>query len=120
MRLMVAACAAAMAIGTVHAATGVSDGLPPFAAAYEPATVDERGLWMDADENERQLRDSTLVIREEGLNRYLKDVLCRTVGADRCKGVRIYVVEVPAFNANMAPNGTMQVWTGMLLRVQNE
>jgi beta-barrel assembly-enhancing protease len=75
---------------------------------------------MEADERERQLRDSKLTIHDEALNRYLKDVLCRTVGQDRCKGVRIYIVEVPAFNANMAPNGTMVVWSGMLLRVKNE
>lgn len=94
--------------------------LPPFAVGYEPTTVDERGLWMDADNHERHLRDSKLTVREEALNRYITSVLCRTVGAERCRGVRVYVVEVPAFNASMAPNGTMTVWTGLLLRVRNE
>lgn len=94
--------------------------LPPFTVGYEPSSVDERGIWMEADERERRLRDSTLTVHDEALNRYLKDVLCRTVGQDRCRGVRIYVVEMPAFNANMAPNGTMVVWSGMLLRVRNE
>lgn len=94
--------------------------LPPFTVGYEPSSVDERGIWMEADERERRLRDSTLTVRDESLNRYLNDVLCRTVGQDRCRGVRIYVVEMPAFNANMAPNGTMVVWSGMLLRVRNE
>ena len=94
--------------------------LPPYTPAYEPRSVDERGLWMEADEDERGLRDSTLVIKDEALNAYVKGVLCRTVGEDRCKGVRIYILEVPAFNASMAPNGTMRVWTGLLLRVRNE
>jgi predicted Zn-dependent protease len=97
-----------------------STQLPPYTAAYEPRTVDERGLWMEADEDERGLRDSPLVIRDEALNGYVRDVLCRTVGEDRCRGVRIYIVEVPAFNASMAPNGTMRVWTGLLLRTRNE
>ncbi|HEX2764478.1 MAG TPA: M48 family metalloprotease [Allosphingosinicella sp.] len=94
--------------------------LPTYSAAYEPRTVDERGMWMEADEQERRLRDSPLVIRDEGLNRYVRGVLCRTVGEERCNTVRIYVMEVPAFNAMMAPNGSMTVWSGLLLRVQNE
>lgn len=75
---------------------------------------------MEADEIERKLRDSPLVIHDEALNTYVKDVLCRTVGADRCKGVRIYVLEVPVFNASMYPNGAMTVLSGLLLRVRNE
>ena len=94
--------------------------LPAYAQAYEPRTVDERGLWMETDEIERRLRDSKLVIRDEGLNAYVHRVLCNTVGEDRCKSVRIYLMEVPQFNANMAPNGMMQVWSGLLLRVRNE
>jgi predicted Zn-dependent protease len=94
--------------------------LPAYTQAYEPRTVDERGLWMETDEVERRLRDSTLVIRDEPLNAYVHRVLCNTVGTDRCKSVRIYVMEVPQFNATMAPNGMMQIWSGLLLRVRNE
>jgi predicted Zn-dependent protease len=94
--------------------------LPPYTPAYEPKTVDERGLWMEADEDERGLRDSPLVIRDEALNNYVKGILCRTVGNDRCNGVRIYILEIPAFNASMDANGAMRVWTGLLLRVHNE
>lgn len=77
-------------------------------------------MWMEADEIERKLRDSPLVIRDEDLNSYVRQVLCRTVGSDRCNGVRIYILEVPAFNATMYPNGAMTVWSGLLLRVRNE
>jgi len=94
--------------------------LPTYTAAYEPQTVDERGLWMDADEDERKLRDSPLVIRDEALNAYVRKVLCNTVGSDRCKSARIYILEVPQFNAAMAPNGMMVVWSGLLLRVHSE
>ncbi|WP_240500076.1 M48 family metallopeptidase [Sphingomonas montana] len=93
---------------------------PPYSGAYQPQTVDERGLWGEVDEMERTLQDSPAVLRDVALNAYLRQVLCDTVGADRCAGVRIYVLRVPHANANMAPNGSMQIWTGMLLRVRNE
>jgi predicted Zn-dependent protease len=96
------------------------DALPPYVQAYEPRTVDERGMWMEADEIERRLRDSPLVIRDEGLTAYVREVLCRTVGDERCKSVRVYVLEVPAANASMMPNGSMTVWSGLLLRTRSE
>lgn len=112
----VALAAASPAVAPSQAPTS----LPPFTTGYEPTTTDERGLWMQADEDERRLRDSTLTVRDEALTRYLQSVLCRTVGAERCQGVRIYIAEVPGFNASMAPNGSMIVFTGMLLRVRSE
>ncbi|WP_267434020.1 M48 family metallopeptidase [Sphingomonas sp. GM_Shp_1] len=115
---MIAAALAGAAMGT-----GASDRLappPPYQAAYTPTTVDERGLWQQADEAERDLRDSPVVIRDAALNAYMSRVLCRSVGEDRCRGVRIYVVRAPYFNAFMAPNGMMVVWTGTLLRLRDE
>jgi len=94
--------------------------LPTYTAAYEPRTVDERGLWMEFDEDERKLRDSPLLIRDEALNGYIRKVLCNTVGQDRCKSVRIYVIEVSVPNASMAPNGMMLVHSSLLLRVHSE
>jgi predicted Zn-dependent protease len=32
----------------------------------------------------------------------------------------VYLVRTPLFNASMAPNGMMQVWTGLMLRMENE
>jgi predicted Zn-dependent protease len=96
------------------------DPLPTYAAAYTPTTVDERGLWQQADEEERTLRDSPAIIRDPALNSYVRGVLCRAVGKDRCNAVRIYIVRVPAFNASMSPNGTLIVWTGLLLRMRSE
>jgi len=40
--------------------------------------------------------------------------------SDYCKDLRIYIIEMPYFNASMAPNGMLIVWTGALLRMQNE
>ncbi|MFD2502053.1 M48 family metallopeptidase [Rhizorhabdus histidinilytica] len=103
-------------------ASGAEPGLelPTYTRAYEPRTVDERGVWMEADEAERGLRDSPLRIREAGLEAYLREVLCREVGTERCAGVRIYAMEIPGFNASMMANGTMQVWSGLLLRSRSE
>lgn len=81
---------------------------------------DEAGLWMVMDKAERDLQGSSVVVRDEALNAYLRNVTCRVVGETECEGVRVYIVEQPYFNANMAPNGMMQVWTGLLLRAENE
>ena len=103
------------------------DVVPPAEAAvegaagarYEPADDLERSLWFQMEEAERSLKTSQQVIRDPELNAYLRDVLCRTVGPE-CAGIRLYVVRSPYFNATMAPNGAMTVWTGLLLRAQSE
>lgn len=110
----------ALALPVAASAASTPADLPPYAQAYQPQGTDERGLWMMADENERELRDSKFVINDPALQAYVGSVLCRAVGEDRCRGVRIYLVRVASFNANMAPNGTMQVWSGLLLRVRSE
>jgi len=93
---------------------------PPFAGVYQPQGVDEMGLWREDDERERNLQNSPLVIRDEPLNNYVRGVLCKTVGNDRCQKVRIYILRVPLFNATMSPNGTMRVFSGLLLRATSE
>lgn len=81
---------------------------------------DERGLWMQVAERERLLKKSNFIVTDENLNNYVRGVFCKTVGEDGCKGVRVYLMRTPYFNASMAPNGMMEVWTGLLLRVRNE
>lgn len=92
----------------------------PYAGAYQPQGVDEIGMWREADEQERLLATSNLVIRDEALNAYVRGVLCATIGADRCGSVRIYILRVPLFNASMSPNGTMRIFSGLLLRARSE
>ncbi len=110
----------ASAIGTSALAADKRPPLPTYTQAYTPTTVDERGIWMEADERERVQRDSRSLVKDPALNAYVRGVLCRTVGEDRCRSVRLYIDEVPAFNAYMTPNGAMVVWTGLLLRVRSE
>jgi predicted Zn-dependent protease len=88
-------------------------------AVYQPKDKDERGLWMQMAEQERELKNSAFVIRDQALNDYVRRIFCRTVGP-RCGEVRIYVTRTAYFNANIAPNGMMQVWSGLLLRTRNE
>ncbi len=87
---------------------------------YVPTDKDERGLWMQVEEYERELKHSTFIMRDPGLNAYVRDVFCRTVGEVECKDVRIYLMRTPYFNATMAPNGMMQVYSGLFLRTRNE
>lgn len=93
---------------------------PPYELAYEPSGVDEKGLWQTFDEVERRISTSKDIIRDPALNNYVKDVLCRSVGDDRCNAARIYIVRESSFNASMAPNGMMLINSGLLLRMRNE
>lgn len=93
---------------------------PPYVAAYQPQGVDEIGLWREDDEAERELAASPLVIQDEELSAYVRRVLCDTVGEDRCGSVRVYVMREPTFGATIVPNGTMRVFSGLLLRMRSE
>lgn len=95
--------------------------LPPtYSGVYQPMGVDEIGLWRRDDELERSLASSPMVVRDDDLTQYVRSVLCKTVGENRCSAVRIYLVREPMFNASMTPNGTMRVFSGLLLRTRNE
>ena len=111
--------AGAILLAPFGATAGEYD-LPPYVHAYEPQTVDERGVWMEADEYEKALKTSEMLVNDENLVGYLQKILCQSVGKDRCDGVRIYVADIPGFNASMSPNGMMVVWTGLLLRARSE
>lgn len=93
---------------------------PPYAGVYQPQGVDEIGLWREDDESERRLAASPVIIRDEKLTAYVKSVLCQAIGDDRCNATRIYILREPTFNASMSPNGTMRVFSGLLLRTRSE
>ena len=81
--------------------------------------TEEAGFWMQMDRVEQRVRTSGRVVRDPELNAYLGGIFCE-LSPDYCGDIRLYVVRSPGFNATMMANGTMQLWTGMLLRVQNE
>ena len=101
-------------------ATQSGDIEPKIPPGYTPQRgEDEQGLWLEVDDYEKRVRASALVIREPELNEYVRNAACRVAG-DYCEDLRIYVIRNPGFNASMTPNGMMQVWTGLLLRVTSE
>lgn len=90
------------------------------APGRRPALTDaDAGFWQASDKVEQQLRVSPYRVRDPALEGYLRDLACG-LGGDYCKDVRVYLVRTPHFNASMMPNGFMQVWTGLLLRMENE
>ena len=79
----------------------------------------EAGLWMQMNNYEEKLKTSGSRLKDKDLEKYLKNILCKLT-IEYCKDIRVYVQDIPYFNAFMAPNGMMVVWTGLLLRAQNE
>lgn len=84
-----------------------------------PIDSDEAGLWMYMERIEESLKRSGRIETDPELNSYIRGVICK-LAPDYCADMRLYIVRTPYFNASMAPNGFMQVWTGLLLRAQNE
>jgi len=99
---------------------GDPGAMPDFQPGARPALdTDEAGLWMTMDRVEETLKTSGRRITDPALNTYIRDIVCKLAGP-HCSDIRIYIMQQPYFNASMAPNGTMQVWTGFLLRAENE
>jgi beta-barrel assembly-enhancing protease len=112
-RFILATIAAVACISAAPTPVEVDEG-------YVPQDKDEKGLWMQMAEEERKLKTSEFVIKDPALNSYVRSVFCKMTGEGRCKDVRIYIMRTPYFNATMAPNGMMQIWSGLLLRTRNE
>ncbi len=101
------------------AARGEQSYLVPPRFAHPAADSEEGGLWALLDREEARLKRSRFLERDRELQEYLRGVACKLAG-EHCADLRLYVLRTPFFNASMAPNGMMQVWTGLLLRMANE
>ena len=112
MRIKLRNLAAVVALLTSISSSSATD--------YGPRDETERGLWQQMDDYERELKSSEFLMTDPALNAYVKSVLCKAVGIERCGSTRIYIVRTPQYNAMMAPNGMMIVWSGLLLRTRNE
>ena len=112
---------AACACGSLAAAgvAGAQDWAAPARFARPDLGSDEGGLWSLMEREETRLRRSPFALRDAELQQYVQDIACR-LAADHCPDIRVQIVRTPLFNASMAPNGMMQVWTGLLLRMENE
>ena len=118
-------CATACCVGmvTLTALPAVSQDLSgikvPPRFSRPAADTDEGGLWGLMDREETRLKRSPLTIKDKELQAYLKDLVCR-LSDGHCPDIRVLPVRTPHFNAMMAPNGMMVVWSGLLLRAENE
>lgn len=84
-----------------------------------PAGSDEAGLWLQMERAEQDVLLAGNLVRDRALNEYVRGIVCRLAGP-HCGDVRVYIIRNAEFNAAMAPNGMMHVWTGLLLRTANE
>lgn len=115
-------CAACtMPVGLRRAFAEWEEILPDITPGYDPSNdmKDEAGLWMVMEKYQEQLDRSAFVIRDAALNDYVGSIVDRLAG-DYASDIKVYIVDRPFFNATMAPNGVMQIWSGLLLRMQSE
>ena len=117
-RFIAAGCAFCGSLAGV-AALAQTDWQPPARFSRPDIATDEGGLWALMDREETRLRRSPFSLRDPELHDYVQGIACKLAG-DHCPDVRVYVMKTPLFNASMAPNGMMQVWTGLMLRAENE
>jgi beta-barrel assembly-enhancing protease len=116
-RFLQAACGcAALGCGSLLGMTLPARLTPGF---RPDAASDENGLWDQFEKEEAKLKRSKFLVKDPELNAYVSSLVCKVAG-DFCRDVRVYLVRSPYFNATMAPNGMMQIWTGCLLRCQSE
>ncbi|MBC7953761.1 MAG: M48 family metalloprotease [Rhodospirillaceae bacterium] len=100
--------------------TGPTTGMADVPAGYRPnLATDEAGLWLQLDKAEREVKASQTRIRDKAINQLISGMMCRLSG-DHCGDIRSYVMRVPVFNALCAPNGMVQVFSGLLLRSGSE
>jgi beta-barrel assembly-enhancing protease len=102
-----------MAVASVAAASPRPVGVKPASGTVEA------GMWAQMEKAEEHVRKSSELNREEALNAYVRSVACQVAGP-YCPEIRVYVLDRSFFNASMGPNGYAEVWSGLLLRCQNE
>lgn len=95
-------------------------GAQPRAPHLRPAeTSDEGGIWALSEKAELAARQSAERNRDPALNAYVAGIIAKL--APEYQGdIRVYVMDRPFFNAQMAANGYGEVWSSVLLRAQNE
>src|SRR6185312_709398 len=117
-------CCGCAAFGALPCVGALAQAAPtdwqmPARFTRPAASTDEGSLWAFMDREEHRLQQSAFVIRDKALHDYVAGVVCKLAG-EHCPDIRVYIVQTPLFNASMAPNGMMQVWSGLLLRMTSE
>ncbi len=112
-------CAACVMPGSLFAQELSANYAKPARLTRPALDTDEGGLWALMDREELKTRRSPFAIKEPDLNSYISNIACKLAG-EHCPDLRVHLVRTAQFNASMAPNGMMQVWSGLMLRVENE
>ncbi|MEH6663918.1 MAG: M48 family metallopeptidase [Brevundimonas sp.] len=105
-------CAVALLAAAPAAAQQRMPGLAP-----SPDSA-EAGLWTASERAEQQARTSARLNPDPALNAYVRDLACEAA-PEYCEELRVYVMDQPAFNAMAAPNGYLEIWSGLLLRADS-
>jgi len=113
------AAVAGLATGVAQARILPRDMVPLVGPGHRPVDKDEQGMWQQMERVEAEIADSNLLIKDAGLNGYLRDLIGK-VGGPATKDMRIYLARIPEFNAMMFPTGFSVVFSGLLLRMRNE
>ena len=113
------AAIAGLASGVAQARILPRDMVPLVGPGHRPVDKDEQGMWQQMERVEAEIADSNLLIKDTGLNAYLRDLIGK-VGGPATKDMRIYLARIPEFNAMMFPTGFAVVFSGLLLRMRNE
>lgn len=79
----------------------------------------EAGLEFQSNKFEQEIRNSGQLIRDPQLQNYLVN-LTNDITGDYGGQLRVYPFEAPVFNAGILPNGAMIVYSGLMLRAENE
>src|SRR3712207_5457547 len=93
--------------------------VPLIKPGYRPTETDEIGMWRQYERVEQEIAGSNLLIQDKALTSYLGDLTGR-VGGPAAKDLRVYLAQIPEFNAFMAPTGFMVVFSGLLTRMRDE
>ncbi len=112
------ACCAGL-VGTAEARISPHSMVPLIKAGYQPTETDEKGLWAQYERVEHEIAGSNLLIQDKALTSYLGGIAGR-VGGPAAKDLRVYLAQIPEFNAFMAPTGFMVVFSGLLTRMRDE
>jgi hypothetical protein len=112
------ACCAGL-VGTADARISPKSMVPLIKAGYRPTETDEKGLWAQYERVEHEIAGSNLLINDKALTSYLGELTGR-VGGPAAKDLRIYLAQIPEFNAFMAPTGFMVIFSGLLTRMRDE
>lgn len=111
--------------GLAIAASLVAFALPTaghsqrLAGARPELSTLEGGIWAEADKAEAAAKASAELNRDAALTSYVRGIACK-VYVEYCGEIRVYVMDRPFFNAQVAPNGYTEVWSGLLLRASDE